>query len=276
MSIINVRDLSCGYEKDKPVLANINLDIDKSEFLGIIGPNGAGKTTLLKSLSGILAPFSGEMTLEGRDIYKMSLLEIARSFAFVSSDVSITFPFSVLDVVLMGRTPYLRRIQGYSEQDMNIAKEALGLTDCLQFMARPIYALSAGERQRVFIAKMLAQQPRVVFLDEPTTHLDIGHQIEILNLLKKFNQEKQLTLIIIMHDLNLASEYCNRLILLNDGAIEKDGSPQDVLTYELIEKVYNTLVVVSKNPISGKPHILLVTDKKEQKIFLTSKEKSLK
>ncbi|MBU2541162.1 MAG: ABC transporter ATP-binding protein [Candidatus Omnitrophica bacterium] len=264
MNLIDVENLNSGYEKDKVVLKDISFEVGEGEFLGIIGPNGSGKTTLLKSLSGIIKPFKGKVLLNNRDVYKMSLREIARACAFVSSDTSIAFPFSVLDIVLMGRIPHIKNLGGYSKNDIRIVRESLELTDSTAFINRPIYTLSAGERQRVFLAKMLAQEPRVVFLDEPTTHLDIGHQIQILSLLKRFNQQGKFTIVVVLHDLNLASEFCTRLILLNNGKIEKAASPEEVLTYEIIEKVYNTLVIVSKNPVSSKPHILLV--KEEEKI----------
>ena len=148
-----------------------------------------------------------------------------------------------------------------TKNDVFIAERALAATDALSVRDKKIDNLSAGERQRVIIAKALAQEPSIIFLDEPTSHLDIGHQVMMLDMLKKFNKENDLTTVIVLHDLNLASEYCDSLIMLDDGKIFAQGTPEEVLTYQNIEKVYNTVVVVNKNPISSKPYVMLVTGK---------------
>jgi iron complex transport system ATP-binding protein len=163
----------------------------------------------------------------------------------------------------MGRIPHLARLQSETEKDFAIAENALRLTDALSLKDKEINALSAGERQRVIVAKALTQQPILLFLDEPTSHLDIAHQIQILDLLKKLNRQTQLTIIVVLHDLNLASEYCQKLILLKEGEVFKAGSPEEVLTYQNIEAVYQTVVVVNKNPLSAKPFILLVPQERQ-------------
>ena len=260
-TLVKVDKLSGGYHKTL-VVKDIFFTIKKGDFLGIIGPNGSGKSTLLRLMSRALSPSSGSIAFEGKDIGQMPLKEFCRKVAFVLQDTLINFSFSVEEIVLMGRIPHLRRMQFETKSDFSITHHALSLTDTLYIKEKAIDELSAGERQRVIIAKALAQEPMLLFLDEPTTHLDIGHQVQILDLLKKLNRETNLTIVMVLHDLNLASEYCNRLILLNEGKIFKDDFPEKVLTYQKIEEVYKTIVVVNKNPISSKPNIMLVSKEK--------------
>jgi iron complex transport system ATP-binding protein len=213
-------------------------------------------------MSRVLTPKKGNIILQGRDIKDMDLKEFCQKVAFVAQDTIINFSFSVLEIVLMGRIPHLRRLQLETKADFAIAEKSLIMTDTLELKEKRIDELSAGERQRVIIAKALAQQPALIFLDEPTSHLDIGHQIQILDLLKRFNRETDLTIVMVLHDLNLASEYCNRIVLLNEGKIFKEGSPREVLTYQNIEAVYKTVVVVNDNPINSKPYVVLVSKEK--------------
>jgi iron complex transport system ATP-binding protein len=159
----------------------------------------------------------------------------------------------------MGRIPHLKRLQFETQRDLKIAQDALAMTDTPHLKEKMINELSSGERQRVIIAKALAQEPSLLFLDEPTSHLDIGHQIQILDLLKKLNRQNNLTIVMVLHDLNLASEYCSRIVLLNEGRIFKQGSPAEVLTYQNIEAVYRTVVVVNNNPLNSKPYVVLVS-----------------
>ena len=254
--LIQVKNIHSGYHK-KEVLKNISFEIEEGEFLGIIGPNGSGKSTLLRSLSRVLRPLKGNIYYKGSDLYAIALNQIARDFAFVAQDTQVNFPFSVWEIVLMGRIPYLSRLQPQSAADLKAAKESMSITDTLKLAGRQLNDLSAGEKQMVIIAKAIAQEPKVLFLDEPTSHLDIGHQVKILNLLKGLNRDKKITVAMVLHDLNLAAEYCDRLILLDNGSVYKSGPPGEVLTYENIEEVYKTLVIVNKNPVSGNPHILL-------------------
>ena len=260
-TLLKVNNLCGGYNK-KTIIKDISLKINKGDFIGIIGPNGSGKTTMLRLMSKVLIPQKGNITLEGKDIACMNLKEFAQLVAFVPQDTIVNFSFSVLEIVLMGRIPHLKRLQFETKEDYSIVENALMMTDALYLKQKGIDELSAGERQRVIIAKALTQEPMLLFLDEPTSHLDIGHQIQILDLLKKLNREKNLTIVMVLHDLNLASEYCNRIILVNEGRVFKEGSPFEVLTYQNIETVYKTIVVVSKNPISSKPYVVLVSREK--------------
>lgn len=254
---MRVERLSGGYE-DKIIIDDISFDIKRKEFLGIIGPNGSGKSTLLKLMSRVLSPKKGRVLFEDKDISKVRLKDLAKRIAFVPQETQISFSFTVEEIVLMGRIPHLSRLQLETKRDFEITEYTLQLTNSLHLKDRKIDQLSSGEKQRIIIAKALAQIPVLLFLDEPTSHLDIGYQIEILSLLKRLNIEKDLTVVMVLHDLNLASEYCHRIILLNEGKIFKMGNPYEVLTYQNIESVYKTVVLVDKNPISHKPYVFLV------------------
>ena len=257
--LLTIKNLTGGYD-GKPVINELSFGIERGEFIGIIGPNGSGKSTLLRLMSRVLRPMAGEIAFEGKNIFSMDLTSYCRKTAFVSSTGSYdSFPFPVWETVMMGRIPHLGRFEPETAKDAGIARESLTLTDTLQLKEKGLDELSAGERQRVVIARALCQQPVLLFLDEPTSHLDIGHQIQILNLLQRLNTGTKLTIVMVIHDLNLAAEYCSRLILLDDGKIFKDGTPEEVLTYSVIESVYKTIVVVKTNPISGKPFVVLVS-----------------
>lgn len=264
MNILTVRDIVSGYG-ERAIINGISFSVERGEFIGIIGPNGAGKSTLLKTISRVIHPKSGHVSIGEEDIFKMPLKEFAKSVAFVGQDTQVAFPFTVSEIVLMGRFPYLRVFQSESKEDLDAVHQALTVTDCTNFVSRPIDQLSAGERQRVFIAKALAQNPRLILLDEPTSHLDISHQIQILDILKELSEANGISMISVFHDLNLASEYCDRLLLIEDGIIFAEGKPQEVLKYEILEEVYKTVVIVKENPLSKRPYILLTPRLKRMK-----------
>ena len=255
--MLHFLDVTSGYGKTE-ILKDVTFSIDPRDFIGIIGPNGSGKSTLLRTATKVLEPFKGEVYLQKKRLREISLKDMARLAAVVPQDTLFMFPFKVLDVVLMGRIPYISRLGFESKEDLRIAFEALERVDAIHLRDRFIDELSGGERQRVVIAKALAQKPKILFLDEPTTHLDISHQIEIFSLLKKLNKESGLSVVAILHDLNLASLYCDRLILLSEGRIKKYGTPSEVLDYKIIEEVYKTQVIVKENPITSRPHVFLV------------------
>jgi iron complex transport system ATP-binding protein len=259
--LLKIDNLSGGYYKED-IIKGLSLDINPGDFLGIIGPNGSGKTTLLRLVTRVLNFRQGEIFYKGRNTAQMDLKEFCRSVAFVSQDIAASFSFTVEELVLMGRIPHLGRLQFETKKDIEIAREKMVLTDILQLKDKRIDELSAGERQRVVIARALAQEPELLFLDEPTAHLDIGHQVQVLDLLKKLNRSGKLTIAMILHDLNLASAYSNRIALLDQGRIFKEGSPEEVLTYQNIEKVYKTIVLVNNNPVTGKPNVVLVPSDK--------------
>jgi len=253
-----VKDLRFRYDESW-VLDGLSFEVREGEILGIIGPNGSGKTTILRILSRVLMPQEGEVHLHGKNLLALSQKEIAQIIGVVPQDTYFPFPFTVGEVVLMGRSPWLSGFGFESERDLQIASQAMTLTNTLSFSNRLIFELSGGERQRVIIARALAQRSQVMLLDEPTAHLDIGYQIEIYDLIKKLNTEKRLTVIIVAHDLNLASEYCDRLILLDTGRIYKMGSPKEVITEENLSRVYQSKVLVEENPVTGAPRVTLLS-----------------
>ncbi|MCX7856563.1 MAG: ABC transporter ATP-binding protein [Deltaproteobacteria bacterium] len=256
--LLEVIDVSCGYG-EKMVLKNINLSVNEGEVLGIIGPNGSGKTTLFRVITKILTPFYGKVRFEGKDLKSISRKELAKKVALVSQDSIFDLTMSVMDFVLLGRIPYRSTFKFFEDdEDMRIACDSLSQTGLLQLKDEPMSNLSGGERQLVSISKAIAQNPKLLLLDEPTSHLDIGHQVRILNLLRKLNKEKKVTEIVVFHDLNMASEFCDRLLLLSGGQIVIDGPPKQVLTFENVETVYETMVIVKENPISSKPYIFPV------------------
>jgi iron complex transport system ATP-binding protein len=257
-TLLKTSNLCGGYSSDI-VIKNVSLEIKKGDFLGIIGPNGSGKSTLLRLMTKAMPPREGEITFEDERLSCIPLKEFCRKVAFVPQDTMINFSFSVWEIVLMGRIPHLGRLEFETQKDFSAGRQALSLTDALHLKERQVDELSAGERQRVVIARALTQEPRLLFLDEPTAHLDIGHQIQILDLLKRLNQRHGLAIVVVLHDLNLAGEYCKRIILLNEGEIFKEGTPDEVLTYQNIEEVYKTIVLVNRNPVSSKPYIVLVS-----------------
>lgn len=262
--ILELDRIKSGYGK-RVVLEDISFFVQKGEFIGIIGPNGCGKSTLLKTISGVIKPFEGKITIDSRDSGAFSIKDTAKLIAFVPQELFIPFSFSVLEIALLGRCPYLGRFQEPAKNDLEIVDQALRLTDSREFIDRFFDELSSGERQRVIIAKALAQEPTILLMDEPTSHLDITHQIKILDIVKKLNIERNLTVMIVLHDLNLASEYCGRIILLNEGRLHKIGTPQEILNYKTIEDVYKTVVLVNQNPLSKKPFVSLVPQLKDNK-----------
>ncbi|MDD5583698.1 MAG: ABC transporter ATP-binding protein [Candidatus Omnitrophica bacterium] len=256
-TLLQIQKISGGYHKEN-IIKDVSLDIRAGDFIGIIGPNGCGKTTLLRLITRILLLKSGHIYFKKQNILKMDLKELCRNIALVSQEEPANFSFTVMDIVLMGRIPHLKRLQFETQKDIEIAAASLSLTDAFHLKEKRIDELSAGERQRVALARALAQEPTLLFLDEPTSHLDIGHQIQVLDLLKRLNRNNNLTVAMVLHDLNLASAYCNRIALFNNGSLFKEGNPQEVLTYQNIEAVYKTVVLVNKNPVTGKPNVVLV------------------
>jgi len=257
--VLEIKDLNCGYGA-KLVLQGINLKVENKELVGIIGPNGSGKTTLLRAITRMLKPEKGTIFFEGRDIWQLGFKELAKQVAVVSQSLP-TGSMSVEEFVLLGRIPYLERFQFLeTKRDLEIAQRSMDLTDTLRLKNQLIEEISGGERQLTLIARALAQEPRLLLLDEPTAHLDITHQVGILDLVKRLNRDFGLTVIMVLHDLNLASQYCDRLILLNNGLIHKEGPPDQVLTYQIIEQVYKTVVVIKQNPLTSKPYVFLVSE----------------
>lgn len=252
---IKIDDLVVGYEAD-PVLSGVTVEIAGGEFVGIVGPNGSGKTTLLRSVARALKPSGGAVLIDGRDVFSIPPKELAREMGVVPQETVPAFEFSALEIVLMGRAPHLRRFQAEGDKDIAITEESMRRTGTLELADRPFAALSGGERQRVVIARALAQEPRIILLDEPTSHLDINYQFEIMGLVKRLNREQGITVLTVLHDLNLAAQYCDRLFMLSKGKIRTAGTPADVLTAGNVKTVYGVDVWVRKHPTSGRPYVI--------------------
>jgi iron complex transport system ATP-binding protein len=255
-TILDINNLVFNYGP-QPVLKGITLSVKEREISGIIGPNGAGKSTLLKLSCGILHPTHGEIKIYNKSLSKWKRRDLARKMAYVPQDTHVPFTFNVSEIVLMGRTPYMGLMEFESTKDFQIAEEMMKLTDTLHLADRYFDQLSGGERQRVLIARALAQQPDILLLDEPTTHLDINHQAEIMELVTKLNREHGLTVILVTHDLNLASLYCSTLFMMKKGEMVMEGSPSQVLTKELIFKTYGYGTMVIEHPIKKVPLVTL-------------------
>ena len=260
MSHENAALLSCDRVRfaygSSEVLTDVSFSITEGEIFGLLGPNGSGKSTLVRLMSGVLVPHTGQVTFAGRDLRSYRREELARQIAVVPQETSIELPFSVLEVVLMGRSPYLGRFGFEQAPDLAIAHRAMEQTGVSALATREIHELSGGERQRVILAKALAQEPRLLLLDEPTAFLDIKHQMEVYDLIKHLSRQHGLTVITIQHDLNLAALYCDRLALLKTGGVFCLGTPEQTLTYANIKAVYETEVYIGLNDITGKVHIL--------------------
>jgi len=256
MPLLKVDNVSFRYG-EQWVLRGIDFTVEKGDFLGIIGPNGSGKTTLLRVIDGILAPQEGAVLLEGTEIGKLRREALARSVAVVPQYSALAFPFSVEEVVLMGRAPHLGRWRFEGDEDNRIARKAMEMTDTLGLAARDMESLSGGERQRVLIARALAQEPRLMLLDEPTAFLDIRHQVDFFDRIRSLNRDRGLTVIAVTHDINLAAHYCDRIILLKDGRIGAAGPVDAVITEENIRETYETRVMVDRHPRTGSPRITL-------------------
>lgn len=244
-------------------LSGVTFEVLSGEILGVIGPNGSGKTSLLKLLARVLRPQGGEIHLFGSRIGGMPQEAIARLVALVPQESRLIFPFTIAETVMMGRFPHRRnrgRLFGVGlegPEDIRLATRAMEETDVVHLAHRSIEDVSGGERQRAIIARALAQEPKVLLLDEPTAFLDLNHQLEICAILTRLNKHSGLTVILASHDLNLASQYCDRLLLLNEGEIFRMGTPEEIIRPEVLEAVYRCRVLVDRHPVSGLPRVTL-------------------
>lgn len=249
--LLAAHGLTCGYGA-RPVLREVSLAIRAGEMVGVAGPNGCGKTTLVRALTGLLPAQAGGVQFDGQPLDALDWRQRARRVAVLPQQAERSFPFSVQEFVRMGRYPHAGTEA--AAHDDEAVREALQLTDTEQLAARPVSELSGGEAQRVQLAQALAQQPALLILDEPTAHLDISHQTDILDRLRRLNAGG-LAVLMILHDLNLVADYCDRVVLLHEGQVYRDGTPAAVLTYATIEAVYRTVVVVGEHPVTKRPHI---------------------
>jgi len=252
------------YYAARKILDNISFTAEVGELIGLVGPNGSGKTTLLKILDGLLKPKVGSVYLNGRKLQDMRLDEIARMMAMVPQDSIANSEFTVFEIVMMGRTPHLKRFSLEGAEDEKKVKKWMELTETIHLAERRMTEISGGERQRVIIARALAQEPKVLLLDEPTANLDICYQLQIMNLIKDLTRRLNLIAICAIHDLNLAARYCDKLILLSEGKIVAIGKPIEVITAENLRKVFKIDVKIAYDPETDSINIIPIKPLKDE------------
>jgi len=263
--MIRVTNVAKSYD-GAAVLRDIDFEVREGESFGIIGPNGSGKTTLLKLISGLDRPDSGDALLSGRSVGSYKRKELARWLAVLQQDALPPVGFTVREVVEMGRYPFqnwLGEERGVGEALIDVVLESMGLSSLAD---RPVDRLSGGERQRVALAKAMAQQPKVLLLDEPTTYLDIGYQIQLMDVIRAWQRRSPLTVVAVLHDLNLAAMYCDRLLLMHQGRAVCLGTPREVLTAERIRDVYGAETSIVAHPTNGAPQIMLESGEGKDKV----------
>ena len=261
---LEFRQVSFSYS-DGMVLGDVDLSVSPGEMVGLLGPNGSGKTTLLKLASGILKPGQGDIRLDDSDLNRLSRRAVARTVAVMPQQFHMPFAFTVAEVVMLGRTPFIRTLAGETAADREAVNTALATAGIGDLEERRFDELSGGERQKVVLAMTLAQQPSLLLLDEPTQHLDITHQVEILERVRSLNREQGITVIAAMHDLNLASLYFDRLVLLKEGRVVIDGTPEQVITEDMLLEVYAASVSVERHPVTGAPLVVVIPAKNDGK-----------
>lgn len=252
-----VVDDVCFKYKDKDVLKNISFKLENGEILGILGPNGCGKTTLLRNMNGNLLPDSGTVFLDGADIRSYSKKEIAKKISSVPQTNDIRFAFTVEDIVSMGRMPYLDLFSPENREDENIVHESMRMAGIFDFKDRYVNTMSGGERQKVIIARSLAQTTDLVLMDEPTLHLDVSAQFEILDIMSGLSQTRGLTIVVVSHDLSMVAKYCDRILLIHDHRIHALGTPEDVLTPENMATVFNVDAELGIDSKTGRRTVIL-------------------
>ncbi|MBU0699170.1 MAG: ABC transporter ATP-binding protein [Proteobacteria bacterium] len=257
---VDVNNLNYFYGNFQ-VLNDLTFSVQRGDFFIIIGPNGSGKTTLMKVIAGILKPQTGRLEILGHSIDQYTRKALARTIAFVPQTLPVDFPFTVTEVVLMGRSPYLGMLGLEQERDLEIARQAIAFTGVEHLAHRKLDQLSGGEQQRGFIARAICQEPEVILLDEPTASLDLAHQVRLLDLMEKLKREKGVTVVMVSHDVNLAAMYADSLLLLHKGRIVSRGNPDQVLTFETLEEVYGCTLLVDESPLGKFPRVTPVPGK---------------
>ncbi|MEE8604533.1 MAG: ABC transporter ATP-binding protein, partial [Candidatus Aminicenantaceae bacterium] len=245
------------------IIKNISFSLNKGEFLSVLGRNGSGKSTMIKAIQGLLKDISGKILVDGKEMLSYKPRELAQKMAYVPQLFEVSFEFTVEEIILMGRYVHQGKFTGITAEDKGIIEEIMDLTEITQLKDKIIAHLSGGERQRVFIARALAQDTPLLFLDEPSAHLDINYQVEIYQILKRLQEEKNKTILTAEHNINLAVPYSQRLLFLKNGRIHSLGSPIELITKKNIQEVFHTDVDVRKNLHSGLPEISLTFQKPE-------------
>jgi iron complex transport system ATP-binding protein len=245
-------NLTIGYG-ERPIIEDLSLCIEKGQITALVGPNGSGKSTLLKAMARLLKPSAGAVLLDGKALHTLSTTQIAQQLAILPQSPSAPHGLTVRELVEQGRYPHVGALRMLKSQDHAAIHEALELTDITHFANRPLDSLSGGERQRAWIALALAQDTPLLLLDEPTTFLDIGHQLEVLELVRHLNRERGMTIVLVLHDLNQAARYADRMIVLKRGAVVADGTPNAILTPDLLAEVFGVQVNIVIDPSTGTP-----------------------
>ncbi len=259
-SAITAKNLNYSFGEDL-LLRNVSFQIPKRDFFIIIGPNGSGKTTLMKIMSGILKPQNGELKIINYSIDQYHRKALARTIAFVPQMLFVDFPFTVTEIVLMGRSPYLGMLGLEEKNDLEIANQAIAFTGLEHLAHRKLDQLSGGEQQRVYIARAICQEPDIILLDEPTASLDLAYQVRIMDLMEKLKTEKGITVMMVSHDVNLAAMYADHLLLLHKGQVMCQGLPDEVITYQNLEAAYGCTLLVDESPLGKSPRVTLVPRK---------------
>lgn len=254
-AVIKAKKLCFGYN-DQLVLNQMDIDIPKGEFTAIVGPNGCGKTTFVKQLIKSLKPRSGELILFDKPISSYSYKALGKLLAYVPQATQIGFDFTVEEVVMMGRYPHLKRFQTEQDRDREVVAQAMEATGVWSLRHKLANELSGGEQQRVIVARALAQEPQILILDEPISHLDLHHQIELMGLIRDLSQKKGLTVVAIIHDLNLAMDYSDKVVMMQSGRVQYFGTPKETISVQSIKNIYNLDVCMIENPVTGNPHII--------------------
>ena len=257
---ISIDDLNHAFGKRR-VLRGLSFSVEKGDFFIMIGPNGSGKTTLMKLIAGILRSQGGQIQILGQPGHSYTPRALARAVALVPQRLPVDLPFTVGEVVLMGRSPYQGILGIEREQDLEIAGIAMQFTGVDHLSGARLNQLSGGEQQRVFIARAICQEPEIMLLDEPTASLDLSHQVKVMDLMEKLKSEKGITVVMVSHDINLAAMYGDRVLLLKDGEVVCEGAPSVVLTFQQLEKTYGCNLLVDESPLGGFPRITLVPGK---------------
>jgi iron complex transport system ATP-binding protein len=264
-SLVEARGLGFSYG-ERPVLRDVGVRVSGGEIVGVLGPNGSGKSTLVKILSGVLTGYTGSATLDGEEIGRIPRKKLARALAVVPQEPVFGFPFTAMEIVLMGRHPHLAGLAFESQSDIDMARSALEMCGVFDLAARPIHELSSGERQRVVFARALAQQPRALLLDEPASFLDVRHQVEIYDIVRRLAVESGCGVLTVMHDLNLAAEYCDRIYLIREGGVEAEGPTGEVFTYANLTRVFRTEVYVDTNALTGKLLVIPLSGRVQERL----------
>jgi iron complex transport system ATP-binding protein len=256
--ILEVSGIACAYD-GADVLSDVTVRLQPGDFTAVAGPNGSGKSTLIRAMSRVLRPRLGSALLEGEDLYALPARRSAQAIAVLPQESSLEFEFSCEEVVMMGRAPHLGRFETESERDLAVVRDAMERTSCWELRKRPVVELSGGERQRVLLARAFAQEPKILLLDEPTAHLDLSFQVQILRLVHALRDEKKTAVLASLHDLNLAAAYADRIVLLSKGKIAAAGAPKEVLVESVLRPVFGPEVMVRTHPDTNAPLVLVKT-----------------